>query len=88
MALGGQFPGAGDWLVVLYLGAIQIGLAYVLLTRAMRRVPAMEASLLLLVEPALNPVWAAALHGEHPGGWSIAGGVLILAATSATLLRQ
>jgi drug/metabolite transporter (DMT)-like permease len=71
-----------DWLVLAYLGVFQIGVAYLLLTAAMRRVPALEASLLLLVEPAFNPLWAWLVHGERPGGWPLAGGALILAATA------
>ncbi len=74
-------PVLSDWLAVLYLGLIQVGLAYVFLTRAMRRIPALEASLLLLAEPALSPVWAWFVHGERPGRLAILGGVLILSAT-------
>ncbi len=71
-----------DVFVILYLGVFQIGLAYVLLTRAVERLPALETSLLLLVEPVLNPIWAWALHGEVPGAWSLAGGIIILGATA------
>ncbi|WP_217923567.1 DMT family transporter [Miltoncostaea oceani] len=74
---------AADWLLIAYLGVAQIGLAYVLLTSAVRHVPAFEVSLLLLVEPALNPVWSWIVHGERPGGAAIAGGLLILGATAA-----
>jgi drug/metabolite transporter (DMT)-like permease len=74
--------GAADWAVVAYLGAIQIALAYVLLTRAIRRVEAIEASLLLLVEPVLNPLWTWLALGEEPGRWALAGGAVILAATA------
>ena len=70
--------------IVLYLGAVQIGLAYILLTRAMQQVPALEASLLLLVEPVLSSLLAWAVHGEVQGRWAMTGAVLIL---SATLLR-
>jgi DME family drug/metabolite transporter len=70
-----------DWAVVGYLGLFQIGLAYYLLTRGMRGVSAFEASVLLLIEPALNPLWAWLVHGERPGLLPIAGGMLILAAT-------
>lgn len=73
--------GPTDWLWVAYLGIFQIGLAYVLLTRAVSRVTALEASLLLFVEPALSPVWAWLVHGETPGRWSLTGGALILLAT-------
>jgi DME family drug/metabolite transporter len=72
---------AGDWLAVSYLGVFQIGAAYLLLTDGVRHVTALEASMLLLLEPALNPVWAWLVHGETPGAWSIAGGALILGAT-------
>lgn len=72
-----------DWAVIGYLGVFQIALAYVFLIRGLRHVPALEASLLLLLEPVLNPIWAWMAHGERPGAWSIAGGVLILAATLA-----
>ncbi len=70
-----------NWAVVAYLGLFQIGLAYVLLTRAMAHIPALEASCLLLIEPVINPFWSFALHGERPGAWAIAGGAIILGAT-------
>lgn len=67
--------------VLFYLGIFQIGLAYVFVTRAIRHVPAFEATTVLLLEPALNPVWVWLVQGERPAGNSIAGGVLILSAT-------
>jgi drug/metabolite transporter (DMT)-like permease len=73
--------GATDWMLLLYLGVFQIALAYVFVTRALRWLPALEASILLLIEPALNPVWAWLIHGEVPGLWPVAGGALILGAT-------
>ena len=77
-----------DAALVLFLGVCQIGVAYVFLTRGVRHVPALEASLLLLLEPVLNTVWAWLLHGETPGPWSSAGCAVILAATVAWSLRQ
>lgn len=74
---------ATDWGVVAYLGIFQVGIAYVLLTRAMEHVGAFEASLLLLVEPVLNPIWAWLVHGETPGAWSLVGGAVIVVATAA-----
>ena len=74
--------GVGDWSVILYLGVFQIGLAYYLLTRAMTHLPALEVSLLLFLEPALNPLLAWLVHGEYPGRWALAGGVIIMAATA------
>jgi len=74
-------PALSDLAIVGYLGVFQIGLAYVFLTAGMRGLSAFEASLLLLLEPVLNPIWAWLVHGEVPGRWSLAGGGLILAAT-------
>ena len=71
-----------DWALILYLGIAQIAIAYLLLTAAVRVVAAFEVSLLLLVEPALNPVWSWVFLDETPGAVTIAGGVLILGATA------
>jgi DME family drug/metabolite transporter len=71
-----------DWALILYLGVVQIAIAYLLLTAAVRVVAAFEVSLLLLVEPALNPVWSWLFLGEKPAAVTIAGGVLILGATA------
>ena len=70
-----------DAVIVLCLGVFQIGLAYVLLNHGLRTVGALEASLLLLAEPVLNPVWAWLVHGETPSAWTLAGGAVIVAAT-------
>ena len=64
--------------LLLFLGVFQIGLAYALLSRGMVDVPALEASLLLLLEPVLNPVWAFLFQGELPNLWSGAGCCVIL----------
>lgn len=81
LPLGDVAP--ADAAVVGYLGVFQIGLAYLFLTRGIRGVPAVEASMLLLVEPALNPLWAWLLHREAPGLLPTLGGALILASTVA-----
>jgi drug/metabolite transporter (DMT)-like permease len=78
------FPAAstGEWLTIVYLGVGQIGLAYVCLTAAIRHLSALEVSLLLLIEPVLNPAWTWVLHDEQPGTWTIVGGAIIVAATA------
>ena len=73
---------AAEWATLAYLGIIQIGLAYVFLTRAMAHLPALEVSLILLLEPVLNPMWTWLVRGEEPGAWVIVGGVIIVAATA------
>lgn len=70
-----------DVAIVVALGVFQIGLAYVLLNHGLRHVGALEASLLLLAEPVLNPLWAWLVHGERPSAWTLAGGAVIVGAT-------
>lgn len=77
-----------DWMLIGYLGVFQIGLAYALLASGLKRIPALEASLLILIEPVLNPVWAWWGHGERPGRVSLAGGVLILATIAARAVLE
>ena len=74
--------GTLDIALLLYLGIFQIGLAYFCVVRGLSGVTAFEGSLLLLAEPALNPVWSWLVHGEEPGGRVMAGGLVILAATA------
>lgn len=81
MALPLTDVGPLDWTVIIYLGAIQIGLAYMILARGIREVPAVEASIILLVEPALNPLWAWGIHGEVPSVLALTGAGIIFGST-------
>lgn len=72
---------ASDVWLILFLGVCQIGLAYVLLTRGMRRVPAFESATLLLAEPVMNPVVTWWALGEQPSLWALGGGAVILVST-------
>ncbi|MEZ5398491.1 MAG: DMT family transporter [Bryobacteraceae bacterium] len=86
LCLGFALPLAAtpkDWAIVAYLGCIQIAAGYVLLTRGVRGITALEASLLILAEPTFSPIWAWMLHGEKPGRLALAGGALILGSTVA-----
>jgi DME family drug/metabolite transporter len=77
----GQHP-LGDWAVIVYLGVFQIALAYVFVTAAIQVLPALESSVILLIEPVLNPVWAWVVQRETPGAWALLGGAIILGATT------
>ena len=80
--------GAFDLLTVAYLGVFQIAVAYVLMLRALRHLSALEAGLLLLLEPTLSPLWATLFHREIPGAWSWVGGAIILSATVVNVLTS
>lgn len=88
LMVGPLDPGTTDLVLLLYLGAVQIGLAYVLVTAGLARVAALEASLLLLVEPALAPLWAWWSHGEQPAPGTWAGGAVVLATCAWLTLRR
>ena len=86
MPIVGQQPivGSGqDWLVITVLGVFQVGLAYALLVRAIAHVPAMRASLIMMIEPALNSAFAWLVHGEQPHWLALLGGALILGSVAA-----
>ena len=81
-ALAGAPPGPADIAIVLFLGTFQLGLSYALFQYGLRATPAVEASLLVLLEPVLNPIWTFLVAGERPGPWALTGGAIILAATA------
>ena len=75
-------PSLGEeslWRLVL-LGTIQLGLPYIFYATAIKQVTALEATLIPLLEPVLNPLWVMLALGERPGPWAILGGLLVLGA--------
>ncbi len=72
--------GAGGGWRLLLLGIVQLGLPYVLYAMAIKHVTALEATLIPLLEPVLNPTWVMLALNERPGPWAIVGGVLVLGA--------
>ena len=69
----------GLWRLVL-LGTVQLGLPYVFYAAAIKQVTALEATLIPLLEPVLNPLWVMLALGERPGPWAIVGALLVLSA--------
>ncbi len=61
------------------LGAFQVGLAYILLTRGLKTTPAVTASLVSGIEPVLNPILVAVFYHETIGPLSLAGAVIVVA---------
>lgn len=80
-------PDLTSWAALMLAGIGQIGFAFILYLRAIKSVSALEASLIPVIEPLLNPLWVLLLIGEVPGRWAILGGaVVILAVTVRGLL--
>lgn len=73
-----------DVLILLYLGIFQLGLGYLLLTRSLQRISALEASTLLMLEPVCNPIWSWLVHRERPSYFALLGGAVILTTSLAS----
>lgn len=71
-------PSASSWIGLTILGTVQLGFSYILYSIAIKKVTALEAVLVPVIEPILNPVWVFIVTGEQPGIWSLIGGVLVL----------
>ena len=67
-----------DWIIIFVLGIIQLGIPYILYTMALRYVQAIDAILVSMIEPILNPVWVYLFVGEKIGEWAFVGGILVL----------
>ena len=66
--------------VALILGAVQVGLAYILLSHGIRRTPPVTASLITGLEPVMNPLWVALFYGERVTGLAVLGAVIVVGA--------
>jgi drug/metabolite transporter (DMT)-like permease len=76
----------GNWLIIVYLGVFQIGLAFILFSSAIKHVPAIEATLISTLEPILNPLWVFLFLGEGPGRFALIGGLIVLAGVAINAL--
>ncbi|HEU0254147.1 MAG TPA: EamA family transporter, partial [Pyrinomonadaceae bacterium] len=74
-------------LSVVYLGVVQLGIAYALFTYGMAHgVRSLDAGIICYIEPVLNPVWVFFVLGETPSRWALLGGVIITATVIAHML--
>jgi drug/metabolite transporter, DME family len=78
--LGGTnlaISGSNVWRL-LFLGIVQIGSAYALFTYGIAHIRAIDATLIAMIEPVLNPIWVFLGIGERPANFAILGGLIIL----------
>ena len=71
---------ASDLIMVSFLGVFQIAIAYAFFASGLKRVLAVEASIISMIEPVLNPVWVLIGYGEVPSISATIGGLIILGA--------
>ena len=71
-------PDPVAWASILFLGIVQVGIAYVFFSIGIARTPALLACIVAAVEPILGPIWVAIVIGEIPGPLTIMGGIVIV----------
>ncbi len=65
-------------LYLIFLGVFQIGIAFILYTKAIPHVSSLDAVFIPVLEPILNPIWVLLMTGEKIGLTAIYGSLVIL----------
>ncbi len=76
------------WFSLITLGVVQLGISYWLYARAIKHVTALEAVLIPVIEPVLNPVWVLMMMGERPSKLALVGGAVVLTAVTLRALAS
>lgn len=84
----GPLPSGKSLVGVLFLGVFQLGISYLLYTRAIKRVPALPAVLIGMIEPILNPLWVLIVIGETPSLMALTGGAIVIGAAAYPWTRN
>lgn len=74
----GPIPDARSLLGIVLLGIFQLGFSYILYALAIKHVSALEAILIAVLEPLLNPVWVFIFAGEKPSLFALCGGAIVI----------
>ena len=75
-------------LAVFFMGAIQIGVAYIMFSEGTRYTPPVAASLIATVEPVMNPILVAIFWGEMLRPLSLVGAFIVIAAVLVYNIRK
>lgn len=67
-----------SWGALVLLGTFQLGLSYILYSIAIKNATALEAVMIPLMEPVLNPLWVLIFLGEKPTQWAFIGGAIVI----------
>jgi drug/metabolite transporter (DMT)-like permease len=71
-------PNGKSILALIVLGVFQLGISYIFYAEAIKNVSAIEAILVPIMEPILNPIWVFLFIGEKPSYWCLIGGLIVL----------
>lgn len=67
-----------NFILIAILGIFQLGIAYILFAIAIKYVSALEAILIMFLEPILNPIWVFIIVGERPSVFALIGGIIVI----------
>ena len=73
-------PSQQSMIALIVLGVFQLGIPYILYSKAIKHVSALDAVLIPVLEPILNPIWVFLLLGESIGILPMFGGAIIIIA--------
>ena len=71
-------PNLKSIIAIIILGIVQLGISYILYGLAIKHLGALEAVLITVIEPLLNPFWVFVVVGEKPTVLSLLGGLVVL----------
>ena len=77
-----------DLFLVLFMGAFQVGIGFLLITVGSRYIPPHRAALYILLEPVLAPIWAWLGVGEIPPTIELIGGLVVFSFVTWRLVDQ
>ena len=84
----GSLPSLSGWVNLIILGVAQLGLSYVFYSEAIKHSTALEAVLILMIEPILSPVWVFLFIGEVPGKLPMIGGAIVIGAITIRFIAR
>lgn len=74
-----SLPNTRSLITIIIMGVFQLGIPYILFVNSTKYLSALEAILITVMEPLLNPVWVYIFAGEKPGAFAILGGIIVIA---------
>ncbi|MCB0722693.1 MAG: EamA family transporter [Ignavibacteriae bacterium] len=77
-----------EFLILLYMGAIQIGVSYMIFNEGIKYISATESMIIAMLEAIFNPIWVFLGIGEKPSGFAIIGAGIIFAAILVHNIRS
>ena len=69
-----------ELLILLYMGAIQIGISYMIFNEGIKYISATESMIIAMLEAMFNPIWVFIGIGEKPSVYAIIGAAIIFGA--------